>query len=337
MNKILKLAATISLIAALLALTGCGELKPEKKSQFMLNTNCTITVYDNNAAELLDDTIAMGVFYDNLLSTAIEGSEIYQINHAGGKPVTVSDDTIQVIKDAIRYSEVSDGLFDVTMGKLTALWDFPGAAHVVPPADVIAADLKTVGYKYIKIEGNTVTLLKPGAQLDLGAIGKGFIADRLADYLKAQKVQGAIVNLGGNVITVGEKPKIKTWIVGIQQPFADRNETVAAVTVGEKSVVTSGIYERSFTAEDGKFYHHILDPRTGYPVENSLSAVSIISDLSVDGDGLSTTCFLLGIEQATALIESIPNTEAIFITKDNQIFMTSGLGKDIPYQLLTTE
>jgi thiamine biosynthesis lipoprotein len=107
--------------------------------------------------------------------------------------------------------------------------------------------------------------------------------------------------------------------------------------VGEKSVVTSGIYERSFTAADGKFYHHILDPKTGYPVENSLSAVSIISDLSVDGDGLSTTCFLLGIEEATALIESIPNTEAIFITKDNQIFMTSGLGKDIPYQLLTAQ
>jgi thiamine biosynthesis lipoprotein len=337
MNKKIKIIVAISLIAALLALTGCGELKAEKKSQFMLNTNCTIIVYDKNATKILDDAFALGVSYENLFSSTIEGSDIYKINHAGGGPVAVSDATIEILKDAIHFSEISDGLFDVTMGKLTSLWDFPGAAHIVPSADVIAADLKTVGYKDIKIDGNTVTLLRPGAELDLGAIGKGFIADRLADYLKAQKVQGAIVNLGGNVITIGEKPKIKTWIVGIQQPFADRNETVATVTVGEKSVVTSGIYERSFTAADGKFYHHILDPRTGYPVENTLSAVSIISDLSVDGDGLSTTCFLLGMEKATALIESLPNTEAIFITKDNQIFMTSGLGKDIPYQLVTAQ
>ncbi len=337
MKKYAKIAVAISLIASLIALTGCTPAKPEQKSQFMLNTTCTITVYGKNAAQIIDEAFALGVEYDNLFSTAIEGSDIYRINHAGGKPVTVSDDTVQIIKDSIHYSEISDGLFDITMGSLTSLWDFPGASHIVPPADVIAADLKTVGYKYIKIEGNTVTLLRPGAQLDLGAIGKGFIADRLSDFLKSKKVQGAIVNLGGNVITVGEKPKIKTWIVGIQQPFADRNETIATVTVGEKSVVTSGIYERSFTAPDGKFYHHILDPRTGYPVENNLSAISIVSDLSVDGDGLSTTCFLLGIEKATALIESLPNTDAMFITKDNKVTLTSGFGKDIPYEIYKNE
>lgn len=334
MKYFVKIVLAITLVTALVALTGCGEVKPEKKSQFMLNTSCTITVYGNNAAQIIDETFALGVKYENLLSTVIEGSDVYKLNHAGGKPVTVSNDTIQILKKSIHYSEVSDGLFDVTMGSLTALWDFPGASHKVPSPKIIAEDLKTVGYKYIKMEGNTVTLLKPGAQLDFGAIAKGYIADRLADFLKSKKVQGAIVNLGGNVITVGEKPKVKTWMVGIQQPFADRNETIGAVTVGEKSVVTSGIYERSFTGPDGKFYHHILDPRTGYPVENNLSAISIISDLSVDGDGLSTTCFLLGVEKSKTLIESLPNTEAIFITKDNKIITTSGLGKDIPFELL---
>ncbi len=339
MKKILKTLLVLSIILSLTALSGCAPAKPEKKSQFMLNTNCTLIVYGNNASKIIDEAFALGVTYENLLSTVIEGSDVYRINHAGGQPVTVSDDTIAILNKSIHYSEVSNGLFDVTMGNLTALWDFPGANHVVPDSSVIAADLKTVGYKYIKIEGNTVTLLKPGAQLDFGAIAKGYIADRLADYLKTQKVQGAIVNLGGNVITVGEKPKIKTWIVGIQQPFADRNETIGAVTVGEKSVVTSGIYERSFTAADGKFYHHILDPRTGYPVENTLSAISIISDLSVDGDGLSTTCFLLGIEKSIALIESLPNTEAIFITKDNKIISTSGLGagKAIPFDIIAAQ
>jgi thiamine biosynthesis lipoprotein len=150
--------------------------------------------------------------------------------------------------------------------------------------------------------------------------------------MKEKGVDGAIVNLGGNVITVGGKPTKEPWNVGIQQPFAERDQSIGAVKVGEKSVVTSGIYERSFT-KDGKFYHHILNPETGFPAENNLSAVSIISDLSVDGDGLSTTCFVLGEAKAMELIESIDNVEAIFIEKDGKITTSSGIGKDIPFEL----
>jgi len=319
------------LIVTIIAQSGCTSTEPVKKSQFMLDTNCAITAYGDNAVEAIDGAFALGVDYENLLSMTIEGSDVYKVNHAGGQPVEVSDDTIAILEKAIHYSQVSDGLFDVSAGTLTSLWGFGESKKIVPPQEEIDAALKTIGWDSIKIDGNKVTLLKPGEQLDFGAIAKGYIADRMVDYLKTKKLDGGIVNLGGNVVTFGSKPNGEPWNVGIQQPFADRNETVGMVSVGEKSVVTSGIYERSFVAPDGKFYHHILNLRTGYPVENDLAGVSIISDLSVDGDGLSTTCFVLGTEKAKELIESIPDTEAIFLTKDGKIITTSGIGEEIPF------
>jgi thiamine biosynthesis lipoprotein len=333
MKKFSKILVLFCLATLIIAQTGCSSTEPAKKSQFMLNTNCTIIVYGNNADKIIDGAFALGVDYENMLSTTIEQSDVYKVNSANGKPVEVSDDTIAILNKAIYYSEVSGGLFDVSAGALTSLWGFGENKQIVPTQEQIDAALKTIGYKDIKIEGNTVTMLKPGAQLDFGAIAKGYIADRMVEFLIAEKVQGAIVNLGGNVVTVGKKPSGDPWNVGIQQPFADRDQTIGTVQVGPKSVVTSGIYERSFTDYNGNFYHHILDPTTGYSAVNNLSAVSIISDLSVDGDGLSTTCFLLGVEKATALIESTPNTEAIFLDKDGTVTVTSGIGKDIPFEL----
>jgi thiamine biosynthesis lipoprotein len=331
--RILAMVTLVTIIiSGLFIFGGCASKEPVQKSQFMLNTNCTLTVYGRNANKIIDEAFQKGVDYENLLSTAIETSDVYRINHAEGKPVEVSSDTVKILEEGKKYSEASGGLFDLTTGALTSLWDFPGGKAIVPTPEQIDAAKKTVGYKDVKIEGNTVTLLRPGAQLDFGAIAKGYIADRLSDFMKEKGVDGAIINLGGNVITVGEKPTKAPWNVGIQQPFAERDQSIGAVQVGPKSVVTSGIYERSFTS-NGKFYHHILDPTTGYPAENNLSAVSIISDLSVDGDGLSTTCFLLGEDKAMELIESIDNVEAIFIEKDGKIRTSSGIGTDIPFEL----
>lgn len=331
-SKYKLLLSIVIIFASSIAFSSCASKEPVQKSQFMLNTNCTLTVYGKNADKIIDEAFQKGVDYENLLSTTIESSDVYKINHAGGKPVEVSNDTIAILVKGKHYSEVSGGLFDLTTGALTSLWDFPGGKKIVPTQGEIDLAKATVGYKDVKIEGNKVTLLRPGAQLDFGAIAKGYIADRLADFMKEKGVDGAIVNLGGNVVTVGEKPTKEPWNVGIQQPFAERDQSIGAVQVGEKSVVTSGIYERSFIKE-GKFYHHILNPETGLPAENNLSAVSIISDLSVDGDGLSTTCFVLGEEKAMALIESIDNVEAIFIEKDGKITTSSGIGKDIPFEL----
>ncbi|MEI8217411.1 MAG: FAD:protein FMN transferase [Eubacteriales bacterium] len=333
-GKITIVFLLFAILASMLALTGCASKDPVQKSQFMLDTNCTITVYGKNADKLIDEGFALGTKYENLLSTAIESSDVYKVNHAEGKPVQVSNDTIEILNKAISYSEKTDGLFDVSIGALTSLWDFPSGKKIVPKQAEIDKAKATVGYKDIKIEGNIVTLLRPGAQLDFGGIAKGYIGDKIAGFLRESGVDGAIVNLGGNVVTVGKKPNGKPWNVGIQQPFADRNKTIGAVEVGEKDVVTSGIYERSFTV-DGKFYHHILDPRTGYPADNNLESVTIISNES--GDGLTSSCFLLGEERALKLVASFPNTEAIFVQKDGKIITSPGIGKTIPFQLASPQ
>jgi thiamine biosynthesis lipoprotein len=167
-------------------------------------------------------------------------------------------------------------------------------------------------------------LYQPGIQIDLGGIAKGYIADRLKEYLSEQGVTGAIIDLGGNILCMGGKTTTDPFRIGIQQPFADRNETIATIDIRDKSVVSSGVYQRYIQTEDGKIYHHILDPSTGYSFDNGLLGVTIISEKSVDGDGLSTTVFALGLEKGLELVESLDDVEAAFITEDETIIYSTG-------------
>ncbi|MDI3535253.1 MAG: FAD:protein transferase, partial [Thermosediminibacterales bacterium] len=170
----------------------------------------------------------------------------------------------------------------------------------------------------------SIMLKKEEMMLDLGGIAKGYAADEVSKILKENHVKHAIVNLGGNVLAYGNKPDGSKWRIGIQKPFAPRGDYAGVVSVINKAVVTSGIYERYFE-ENGKIYHHILDPETGYPVENNLMSVTIITDKSIDADSLSTSVFAMGLKEGLNLIEKLDNTEAIFITKDSKIYLTSGL------------
>ena len=179
----------------------------------------------------------------------------------------------------------------------------------------------------VTINGQDITLPSDDIQFDVGAIAKGYIADRLKDFLVKKGVNSAIINLGGNVLCIGSKPDGTPFKVGIQKPFADRNETEAVMDITGKSVVSSGIYERCFK-QDGKLYHHILNPKTGYPYDNGLISVTIISDQSVDGDALSTTCFALGLEGGLKFAEK-KGVQAVFITEDYELHYTDGFRDEI--------
>ena len=172
-----------------------------------------------------------------------------------------------------------------------------------------------------------ITLPSDDIQFDVGAIAKGYIADRLKDFLVKKGVNSAIINLGGNVLCIGSKPDGTPFKVGIQKPFADRNETEAVMDIAGKSVVSSGIYERCFK-QGGKLYHHILNPQTGYPYDNGLISVTIISDQSVDGDALSTTCFALGLKDGLKFAEK-KGVQAVFITEDYELHYTDGFQDEI--------
>ena len=207
------------------------------------------------------------------------------------------------------------------------MWDFTVKKPTVPDEQKIEKALAYVDYQKIALDDQKLTFQIPGMGIDLGGIAKGFIADELKAYLEKKGVKSAVINLGGNVLCIGKKDPKTPFHIGIQQPFADRNETIAAVSVDGLSIVSSGIYERYFKTKDGTLYHHILNPKTGYSYDNDLMAVTILSKKSVDGDGLSTSCFAMGKKEGLAFINNIDGVEAVFITKDEKMHYSKGFSK----------
>ncbi len=306
--------------------SGCSKT-PEAiaKSGFYLNTVITITLYDNSDTELIDGAFLVCDKYEQLLSRTISGSDIWNINHSNGAPIEVSEETASLLQTAITYCDKTNGAVDITLAPLSDLWDFSSdKPKRVPNDSDIQKLLTNVDYHAIKITGNTVTLENKNAAIDLGFIAKGFIADKIKEYLIKNGVSSAVINLGGNVLTIGNKPDGSPFTIGIQKPFDDRNTSITSVSASDSSVVSSGVYERFFE-ENGTLYHHILNPVTGYPYETTLLGVTILSKTSLQGDALSTSCFVLGLKDGMQLVESLPDVEAIFITDDYKLHYSSGL------------
>ena len=335
MNKktIFSICAAGLILVSGMALSGCqnsdgpGLLTPEtplSRSDFLLNTFVTITLYDSDDSSILDDSMALCKEYENIFSKTLETSELYQINHRTTDTVTVSDDMAALLSKGLEYCEKSGGAFDITIEPLSSLWNFTSGEAVIPDAADIEADIPKVDYHNLVLSGNTLTFLSPDTTIDLGSIAKGYIADRIKDQLLDAGVKSAIINLGGNVLCVGEKPDGSKFHIGLQKPFADRDETFDVLGIDDLSVVTSGVYERHFEV-DGKNYHHILNPATGYPYDNGLISVTILSEESVDGDGLSTTCFSLGLEKGLELANSLDGIYACFIDEDYHVYYSDGM------------
>lgn len=308
------------------------QSEPLTKTGFYFDTVITITLYGCSDESLLDDCFSMAEKYENMFSTTLSDSEISKINQAKGSPVSVSDETIALLKKGLEYCKLSNGGFDITIGKLSSLWNFTDNEEgSLPAPDAIAEAVSTVNYKNIHISGNDVTLSNLETEIDLGGIAKGYIADKMKAYLNENGITSGTINLGGNVLCLGPKSDGSNYRIGIQRPFDTQGTAAAVVEVQGETVVSSGIYERYFE-RDGTIYHHILNPDTGYPYENQLLGVTIICPNSVDGDGLSTTCFSLGLEDGMDFIETLKDTEAVFITKDYKFHCSSGIGTSIPFE-----
>lgn len=299
----------------------------------LLNTVVTIQLYDTADYDILNECFALIDRYERIFSKTKEGSEVYNINHSNATTFTVSDELKELLELSLSYCALSGGVFDVTVAPLTSLWDFTNLEHKTSaPADAtIRSSLSLVDYHNIQLEGNTLTLTKPGMQLEFGAIAKGYIADKVKEFLLERGVRSGIINLGGNVLLIGEKPDGNAFNTGIQKPFEDRDSVLVAITeLRDVSMVSSGIYERYFYDENGKFYHHILNPKTGYPVDNDILQVTIISPTSAMGDALSTSCFALGLEKGMELIHSLPDVYAVFITSDGKLHFSNGYLENLP-------
>lgn len=291
-----------------------------------LDTLIEIRIYDSTDRDLLHHCFDIIAEYEDKLSRTLEGTEIYRLNEEGS--VEMSDDVLALLQVGLYYSELSAGAFDITVEPISSQWDFKAEVPKLPDEGVLTEAVKHVDYTKLSVDGNQVTLADPQSGVDLGAIAKGYVADRVKEYLVSEGVGSAIINLGGNILCVGKKPDGSAFNVGLQYPFRARDEVIAVVAIDGFSVVTSGVDQRNFTIDD-VFYHHILNPDTGYPYENGLLSVTIISENSVDGDALSTTCFALGLEKGIELIDSIDGIYAAFITEDYEVHYSEGFQEHI--------
>lgn len=306
----------------LTVLSGCSSpfrQEPFSRTGFYFDTVITVTVYDHGNEELLEQCMELAARYENLLSPYIEGSDIWKINHSNGSFVTVEKDTLSLLKTALSYAELSGGLVDPSIGSLSRLWNFGSDNQkLVPGKEQIDKALDQVDYRTLEIRENQVTVTSPGVQIDLGFIAKGFIGDRMKEFLSSKGVASALINLGGNVVILGSRPDGSPFRIGIQKPFAPAGSCALTLDLSDISAVSSGNYERYFE-KDGILYHHILSTKTGYPVESGLAQVTILSPSSADGDALSTLCYILGYEKAARLLKNYPDIQAVFITEDGHI------------------
>ena len=323
-----KIAALLT--AAILLFPGCSGLTEKRNLVYtdtLYDTVISVKILDPAGDDILKGCEKLCRKYDTMFSYTNEDSDIYKINHAGGAAVEVSEETIDLIKRGIYYGDLSDGAFDISIGAVSSLWDFSSEEPAVPSSAALAEARTHVNYKNIILKDNTVMLRDPKAAIDVGAIAKGYIADRVKEYLEDQGVKHAVINLGGNVQTIGTKPDGTDYNIAIQKPFAKSGDAITSVKVANQSVVSTGIYQRYFEADDGTLYHHILDPSTGAPCKNNLYSVTIITDSSLTADALSTTCFLLGYEEGMRLIDQLDNVDAVFITDDQKINYSSNFQK----------
>lgn len=324
------LAISLTFLILICSLNGCSRnASPLTKTGFFFDTVISITIYDSSKKYTLDHCMELAAHYENLFSPTLKSSDIWKINHSDGTPVTIDKETAYLIEKATSYAALTDGLLNPAIAPLSSLWNFSSATentHTVPSKEEIRTRLAHTDYTKILVNDQTIRLLDSQMSIDLGCIAKGYIADKLKEYLLEEQVESALINLGGNVLAVGNKPDNSSFTIGIQKPFAESGTAATTVSINDTSAVTSGIYERYFE-QDGILYHHILDPKTGYPIENNLASVTILSQASVAGDALSTSCLLLGLDDGMALIESLPDTEALFITKDGELHYTSGFPK----------
>ncbi|MDP4145020.1 MAG: FAD:protein FMN transferase [Bacillota bacterium] len=334
---LLAIVLIIIVVLIIIFVTGKREQLPIEKEFFKLGTINHLRVYGKKAQKAVDKAAERVAEIEDKMSVFKEFSEVSRINkNAGGDFQRVSSDTYFIMKKSFEYSNLSKGAFDPTIRPIVALWGIGTKQTRVPSDNEIKDKLKLVNYRNIILDEdkNAVKLKDKNQHLDVGAIAKGYAADEVRRIFQEHKIKSAMIDLGGNIFAYGRKLNGEPWNIGIQNPLSSRGAFVGMISVVNKSIVTSGNYERYFT-DHGKRYHHIMDPRTGYPCENGIISCTVISDNSIDGDALTTCGYVMGLKEGYKLIESIEGVDAIFVTEDKKVYVTSGIKEN--FKLLDKE
>ncbi|MDY3929060.1 MAG: FAD:protein FMN transferase [Clostridia bacterium] len=286
----------------------------------VFDTTVSIKVIGNQKSKKYLEECAEKIrYYDSTLSETNIGSDLYKLNL--NKESEITDDILEMVIQSGKYYKDTDGRFDITVGTVSQLWNNALKSGKKPENNEIMRYMPSVGYSSLQIDGKHIRITKNNQKITLGAVAKGYIADRLAEYLKSHDIEGTMINLGGNIYVYGTKKGGKPWKIGIRDP-QDENGMTGTLTLENKFIITSGDYER-FAIIDGKRYHHIIDAKTGYPAQNELHSVTIVSDKGFDGDALSTACFLMGLDEGKKLTVKY-GVEAVFVC-DDEIYYSETL------------
>ena len=317
-----------------LSLASCKPaVKKESRTVFALGTVCSIQVFTEKSQTEVESILQTCTRrleeLERHLSANAEFSTLIDINKAAGvSAVNVPADIYPLFERAMFFAEKTDGAFNPAIGGVVKLWNI-GFENARKPEDQdIQEALSLTDYKDVQLPGTAVFLKKEGMKLDLGAIAKGFAADEITRIVKQAGIMHAVIDIGGTIAAVGVRPDGQRWNIGIRDPRIRQGQPIISAPIENRSISTSGSYERYFE-QDGVRYHHIIDPATGYPVRNNLIAVSVFSNSATDADALSTACFVLGYEKAVKLLAELPDTEALFIFEDNSVRATGDLEKNI--------
>ena len=306
--------------------------EPESRDVFAMDTYMVLKAYGTNAKKALEDAETEIKRLESLFSVKLYDSDISKINSTSGNPITVNASTRTAIAKAIEIGDMTDGALDISVYPLVREWGFTTGDsetepnYKIPDQWLIDWHLGNVGYQKIIINGSIVTV-PTEMEIDLGAVAKGYASDAVLQILDENKIESALINLGGNVYALGRKPDNTKWKVGIQNP-KDTNKMICTLAIENKAVITSGNYERYFEV-DGKRYCHIIDPETGYPADNGIISATVIGDSGLDCDALSTALFVMGTEKAIEFCKSHKEIDVILVTKDMKIYVTDGLTKII--------
>lgn len=311
----------------LLALAACRPAQRAYKEElFAMNTLISLDIYTENPKFSLQPYSRILYDLEEKYSRHQKNTMLFQVNErAHQNPYPIDEEWIYLLKKSADFYTLSQHKFDVSIGPLLDIWDVTGPKKSPPEDDQIERAKQKVCFESIVIDEKLKTIqMPPGMILDLGAILKGYATDLLVSQLKRDKVPSALLNLGGNVYAHGLKEGKAPWRIGIKNPHLGATGFVGVLSVSDKAVITSGLYERYFIWQD-RIYHHILDPQTGYPADNQLLSVTIVSSSGIDADILSTACFLLGLEEGFKLMENFEDSGAIFITKNNEVYISPNL------------
>lgn len=298
---------------------------------FAMDTLMTFTIIDEDGDELLIDAEQEIRRLENLLSVTVEDSDISRLNAAAGKEaVSLDADTLRLLEAGKQLGEDTNGAFDIAISPVVKAWGFTEDEHRVPEQAELDALLPLTDPADVTIENGKAYLQKEGMAVDLGGIAKGFASDQLAELLKEKGVTSALLSLGGNICTIGTKADGSPWKTAVQNPL-DANDYVGLLEISDTCVITSGGYQRYFE-ENGKRYHHIIDPITGYPAESGLLSVTIVCENGTRADALSTALYVMGLEKAVDYWRSQDGFEVIFVTEDGEVVATEGLKDSFSFE-----